>query len=122
MLIPRLAVNRPVLFVQTGHQYREVNLNRSLDEEAVNGQGNLPVCATKNIGPFMKKQCSLRSWEIIKDGFTFNCSYDHKNAWVEVSCYGLEFGRKNAKAGSSGPDIIAGILAGEIITASKRAK
>lgn len=70
----------------------------------------------------MSKHNSIRTWEITRDGFTFNCSYDHKEDWVEVHCYGLDFGHKNAKAGASGPDVIAGILAGEIIAGNNIAK
>ncbi|PKL46180.1 MAG: hypothetical protein CVV42_17315 [Candidatus Riflebacteria bacterium HGW-Riflebacteria-2] len=67
-----------------------------------------------------KKISSFRTWNITRDGYTFNCSYDNKNDWVEVVCYGLDCGSKNAKAGASGADVIAWLLAGGIISVNKK--
>jgi len=57
----------------------------------------------------------MNKWTINKDGYTFNCDYDHKNDIVTVNCFGIDHSPKSALAKASGPELIANLLAGEII-------
>jgi hypothetical protein len=43
-------------------------------------------------------------------------TYERGADWVTVTC---EFGSKSAKAGPSGPDVLANILLGEMVHAAR---
>jgi hypothetical protein len=57
----------------------------------------------------------MQRWKIEKDGYTFHCTYDSNADWVEVTCYGIDCRPKGALGKASGPELIANILASEII-------
>ncbi|MBU4404286.1 MAG: hypothetical protein L6428_03265 [Candidatus Aminicenantes bacterium] len=67
-----------------------------------------------------KKEKPLHRWVIEKEGHKFNCRYDRKSDFVYVNCLSFESGENGALAGNSGPEIIASILASEIIQRKKK--
>lgn len=68
----------------------------------------------------MRKEDKSYSWQIEKDGVSFWCKYDHKSDMVEVSNMLFIPGQRCAKAGRSGYEIIAMLLASEIIREDKK--
>ena len=57
-------------------------------------------------------------WSIERDGYRFHCSYRSKTDFVEVVCHGIEHFPKKA-LGKGSREVIANILAGEILREHK---
>jgi len=59
-----------------------------------------------------------RDFEREIEGKTYRASMTNERGadWVTVTC---EFGSKSAKAGPSGPDVLANILLGEMVHAAR---
>ena len=66
------------------------------------------------------KEKPIIHWIIEKEGFKFSCRYDRKSDFVFVNCLSSDSTENSAMAGNSGPEIIANILASEIIQRKKK--
>jgi len=61
-----------------------------------------------------------KRWKFEKDGYIFFCRYDPKQDWVYVTAYNFVPGARDTRAGASGHEVIAKILAGEIIREDRK--
>ena len=61
---------------------------------------------------------NLIVWNLEKAGYIFNCSYEPKNDLVSVMSYQIAGHSKSALARNSGEELIAHLLADEIIIES----
>ena len=67
-----------------------------------------------------KKEKYQYKWIIKKEGHQFFCRYDGKEDFVYVNCEYFYPGDRSAKAGNSGYELIATLLASEIIKDDKK--